>query len=151
MLYDQLGCGKSTYVTDPVIDTPWLLTIEYYVEELKLVIESYELQSYYLYGSRFIIIIIIILIPIIIIIIILIIIAIITSWGTMLAQEFAVMKNEITKKLKGLILDGALADSETYIRTQWRDRLSTLPTFTQNLLKRLTEEKQFSDPRYDIN
>jgi len=63
-----MGCGKSTYVVDPVSDTPWLLTIEYYVEELKLVIESYELQSYYLYGSRFIIIIIII--PIIILIII---------------------------------------------------------------------------------
>ena len=66
----------------------------------------------------------------------------------MLAQEFAVIKNdEITKRLRGLILDGALADSEVYIRTQWRDRLSTLPTFTQNLLKRLTAEEQFSDPR----
>ena len=69
----------------------------------------------------------------------------------MLAQEFAVINDEITKKLKGLILDGALADSETYIKTQWRDRLSTLQTFTQNLLKRLTEEKQFSDPRYNVN
>ena len=103
-------------------DTPWLLTLEYYVDELKVVIDSYNLSnfSYYLYGS---------------------------SWGTMLAQEFAI-RNELTKGLKGLMLDGALADSNLYIKTQWRDRISTMPTFTQQLLRKLTDEKKFDDPLY---
>ena len=120
IFYDQIGCGKSSFVSDPENLCPWLLTLEYYVEELKIVIDSYQLLSYYLYGS---------------------------SWGTMLATEFAV-KQEIANGLKGLILDGALADSNLYIKTQWRDRISTLPTYTQNLLKKLTEEKKFDDPIY---
>jgi len=120
LFYDQIGCGKSTFVEDPVNDTPWLLTLEYYIDELKIVIDSYQLSNFYLYGS---------------------------SWGTMLAQEFAI-KNELTKGLKGLILDGALADSNLYIKTQWRDRISSLPTFTQQLLRKLTDEKKFDDPLY---
>lgn len=30
---------------------------------------------------------------------------------------------------------------QTYIKTQWRDRISTLPTFTQKLLAKLEAEK----------
>eukprot|EP01034_Spumella_vulgaris_P021830 gene21830-27900_t len=63
----------------------------------------------------------------------------------MIAQEFAVKK---PVGLLGLILDGALADSQLYITSQWRDRISTLPTYSQNLLRKLTDQKQFDTPAY---
>jgi hypothetical protein len=50
--------------------------------------------------------------------------------------------------LLGLILDGALSDGQLYIQTQWRDRISTLPSFTQNLLKKLINERAFDSPLY---
>ena len=46
--------------------------------------------------------------------------------------------------LLGLLLDGALSDSELYIRTQWRDRISTLPSVTQKLLRSCIEKEDFS-------
>eukprot|EP00596_Hydrurales_sp_CCMP1899_P007528 CAMPEP_0119043228 /NCGR_PEP_ID=MMETSP1177-20130426/19660_1 /TAXON_ID=2985 /ORGANISM="Ochromonas sp, Strain CCMP1899" /LENGTH=185 /DNA_ID=CAMNT_0007010911 /DNA_START=505 /DNA_END=1062 /DNA_ORIENTATION=- len=50
--------------------------------------------------------------------------------------------------LKGLMLDGALCDAQVYIKTQWRDVLSTLPTLTQKLLKKLEDEKDYDNPMY---
>ena len=31
VLYDQVGCGDSTFVEDPAKDAPWLLTVDYYI------------------------------------------------------------------------------------------------------------------------
>jgi len=125
ILYDQIGCGKSTFVEDPEKSAPWLLTLEYYLDELKVVVENWSVPEYYLYGS---------------------------SWGTIMAQEYAVKEDEgfISGKLLGMILDGALADDKLYIETQWRDRISTLPTFTQKLLRKLTDEGRFDDPVYEF-
>ena len=125
ILYDQVGCGRSSFVADPVQSAPWLLTLEYYLEELRLVLAQWGVSSHYLYGS---------------------------SWGTIMAQEYAVRLEEEGKespKLLGLILDGALASDKLYIETQWRDRISTLPTYTQRLLRKLTDEKQFDCPVYE--
>ena len=58
------------------------------------------------------------------------------SWGSMLAQEFAVTRPSGSR---GLILSGALADGELYIRTQWRDRISTVPTFSRQPLRELED------------
>jgi L-proline amide hydrolase len=118
IFYDQCGCGKSSVVPDPVNNAPWLLTLDYYVEELHEVIKQHGLSEYYLFGS---------------------------SWGTMLAQEFAVLKPQ---GLRGLILEGVLSDAQIYIQTQWRDRLSTPPTHTQALFRRLVAERDFSNPIY---
>lgn len=124
LLYDQIGCGKSSFVKDPDATAPWLLTLEYYLEELQVVLDSWKevSESYYLYGS---------------------------SWGTIMAQEWAVRNGGDVPGLLGLLLDGALACDKLYIETQWRDRISTLPTFTQNLLRKLTDEKKFDDPLYE--
>ena len=88
IFYDQAGCGASqkgkasSGVKNPKKDAPWLLTIEYYVEELHAMVNHFGLsdKGYYVYGS---------------------------SWGTVLAQEFAIT---IPTGLRGLILDGALCD-----------------------------------------
>lgn len=70
IFYDQAGCGASTFISDPAIDAPWLLTIDYYVQELKAIIGHFQLSHYYLFGS---------------------------SWGTMVAQEFAVRMSMTTE------------------------------------------------------
>lgn len=88
IFYDQGGCGQSKSgpaakgVKDPKNDAPWLLTIEYYVQELLALANHLSLPDtgYYLYGS---------------------------SWGTVLAQEYAVTQ---PPHLLGMILDGALCD-----------------------------------------
>jgi L-proline amide hydrolase len=90
--------------------------MEYYLEELQAVISHHQLTEYYLYGS---------------------------SWGTMVAQEWAVTR---PRGLYGLLLDGALCDPHLYIQTQWRDRLGTLPDFSQRMLKDIIARKDFSHP-----
>ena len=125
IFYDQCGCGDSTVVRDPAGTAPWLLTIEYYVQELAAVVTHFNLSEYYLYGS---------------------------SWGTVILLEYAVAMASalktifIPRGLQGLVLDGALCDGQVYIQTQWRDRISTLPTFTQKMLKQIVETKAFDSP-----
>jgi proline-specific peptidase len=118
IFYDQAGCGSSTNVSNVSEVAPWLLTVEYYIEELETLIQTYSLSQFFLYGS---------------------------SWGTIVAQEAAVAG---LKGLKGMILDGALCDAQQYISTQWRDRISTMPTYTQNLLKSLEEQKAYNSKLY---
>ena len=48
------------------------------------------------------------------------------------------------------MLDGALCDGDLYIRTQWRDIISTMPTYTQKLLRKLTDQKAFDSPTYKL-
>ena len=99
-------------------EAPWLLTVPYYVEEVAALVDALKLDEYYLYGS---------------------------SWGSCLAQEVAVTQ---PRGLAGIILDGTLADGETYITTQWRDRISTLPEYTQKLLKQLEADQAHESETY---
>lgn len=120
VFYDQAGCGGSTFVENPAETAPWLLTINYYVEEVISLANHFDFQSYYLFGS---------------------------SWGTVVCQETAVTQ---PSGLLGLILDGALSDGQLYISTQWRDRISKLPSFTQRLLRKLIDEKNFECPAMKV-
>jgi proline-specific peptidase len=142
IFYDQAGCGgsraglphspaSSPSPPPPVLKetAPWLFTVEYYVEELAALVQHLGLDGedggggrggggYYVYGS---------------------------SWGSMLAQEFGVTR---PRGLLGLVLDGALSDGDVYIRTQWRDRISTMPPFTQRLLRELEDAEAYDSPAY---
>jgi len=51
IFYDQAGCGQSEFVADPEGTAPWLLTLEYYVEEFGALVESLSLTNYYILGS----------------------------------------------------------------------------------------------------
>jgi len=124
MMYpsDQAGCGASRNgIEDPKTDGhDFLLTVEYYVSELKEIVDHLHLVHYFVYGS---------------------------SWGTALAQEFAVLQ---PKGLRGLILDGAFSDSQYYSECQWKELLCSLPTCTQAYLKKLTDEERFECKGYKI-
>ena len=73
-----------------------------------------------------------------------------SSWGTVIVQEFMINKllYESSKTVAGLILDGCLSDANIYIKTQWRDRISTLPTVMQRILTNLEQSQQFDSTLY---
>lgn len=124
ILYDQCGCGDSPIVGSPKDIPPHLLTVKYYIDELASCVKHHQAEcsnGYVLFGS---------------------------SWGGMLALEYAVFQPYF-EGLQGLILDGALADSQLYIKTQWRDVLSKVPTLTQQRLKTLEEAKAFESEEYE--
>ena len=54
LFYDQAGCGQSSSIKDVESEAPWLLTIEYYIEELRAVLIHYKLTKYILYGSSWV-------------------------------------------------------------------------------------------------
>jgi proline-specific peptidase len=126
VFYDQAGCGESSraQAANPGENTPWLLTVEYYVEELRELVAHLGFTGFYVYGN---------------------------SWGSMLALEFAVSVTRepmADARLLGLVLEGALCDGAFYIASQWRERISTLPSFTQRLLKQLEAERKYDCAAY---
>ena len=103
IFYDQAGCGASFKPKDNS-KYPQLFTIKYYVEEAHALVKGLNLENYYVYGS---------------------------SWGSILAQEFALTK---PKGLKAQILDGALCDAQLYGKTQWSEVVSEIPLLTQKYI-----------------
>jgi proline iminopeptidase len=89
IFYDQLGCGKSTCEPNPEL---W--TIERYVEELRCVVDSFELERFHLFGH---------------------------SWGTILALEFALLYEQ---RLESLIFSSPCISIPKWIEDSKRMRKS---------------------------
>lgn len=125
IFYDQAGCGESTFVHDPESDAPWLLDIAYYVEELIALVHHLQLYEFYLYGH---------------------------AWGAVIVQEFALAtrasSDVMLRGLLGIVLDSAFSDGELYSKSLWKERISTMPLFTQSLLKKIIADKAFDSPHY---
>ena len=117
ILYDQIGTGNSTRAAD-IEKHPYLLTVEHYVTELQTLISHLGLQKVHVMGH---------------------------SWGTCVAQEFAVLQ---PKELAGLILSGALSDSQLYIDSQRRVNLATVPHHVMEIIKRADETKIYNSSEY---
>lgn len=117
IFYDQIGTGNSTRVND-LKDAPYLLTVEHYVEELKALIKFLNLKQVYILGH---------------------------SWGTTVAQEFAIRK---PKELVGLVLSGAFSDSQLYIDSQRRVNLATLPRHVRNIISKADETGVYNSTEY---
>ena len=54
LFYDQAGCGQSSSIKNVESEAPWLLTIEYYIEELRAILAYFNLTEYILYGSSWV-------------------------------------------------------------------------------------------------
>lgn len=117
ILYDQVGTGNSTRVQD-LKDAPYLLTIEHYLEEINALIKFFDLKQVHVLGH---------------------------SWGTIVAQEFAIRR---PKELAGLILSGALSDSQLYIDSQRRVNLATLPPSVRDIIKKADETGIYNTTEY---
>lgn len=140
IFYDQAGCGESAWSFQPetghgVVNSlqplednltssfPWLLDPSYYaMEELPAVLSYLRLERYHLFGH---------------------------SWGTMLAQLFALDTN--ASGLVSMVLSGPLSDSDLWEKALWDNEtgvLGTLPPFVQNRIHTLEAGGQFNSPEY---
>ena len=115
--YDQGGVG-SAFVSDVKQNAPYLLTMDYYTSELYGLISHLGFRNYHILGH---------------------------SWGSMVAQEFAITKPE---NMRSMILVGALSNGRVYIESQQAERHSTLTPYLQKLLKRFDETKDYSSDLY---
>lgn len=99
VFYNQLGSGESPF--SPEITTAEqakaYLTIEHYVNEVQTVVDYFGFTEFFLVGS---------------------------SWGTMLAVEYAAAKKPAG--LKGLVLNGPFLNVDTWIGDAER-LIKTLP------------------------
>jgi len=127
IFYDQAGCGSSSYRNISLEEHPHLLDPAYYSEhELPRLIEHWNITKYHILGH---------------------------SWGTMLAQLFAL--NSANKledaELQSIILSGPLSDSKSYIEAQWDERegnLGSLPPFVQKRIHSLEADSDYESEEY---
>mmetsp|Transcript_13837 Transcript_13837/g.30124 ORF Transcript_13837/g.30124 Transcript_13837/m.30124 type:complete len:426 (-) Transcript_13837:1310-2587(-) len=130
IFYDQAGCGESTIQQGESVSPshhPHLLDPAYYSEEeLPALIDHWKLDKYHVLGH---------------------------SWGTILAQDFALnSKNTTMGSLQSLVLSGPLSDAQSYAAAQWDDKegnLGSLPPFVQKRIRALEGEKAYDTPEYE--
>mmetsp|Transcript_13019 Transcript_13019/g.14326 ORF Transcript_13019/g.14326 Transcript_13019/m.14326 type:complete len:367 (+) Transcript_13019:21-1121(+) len=113
IFYDQMGCGQSWIPENIEEQAPWLLTIEYYAEEVQAVVDHLGYDKIFLFGH---------------------------SWGAMVAQEYAATQPQ---ELVAMMLSGPAANSQTYIEEQWAYNFSTLPQLTQEIFHQIDETKDY--------
>lgn len=122
IFYDQAGAGKSISKRDSL--PSHLLDAKYYSEvELPALIRHWKLEKYHVIGH---------------------------SWGTMLAQLFA-LNAKNTTGLQSLTLAGPLSDAKTYIDAQWdavEGNLGSLPPFVQSRIKSLEKDDAYESVEY---
>jgi len=119
VFYDQMGCGGSWRPEGRVSEeAPWLLTMEYYEEELDALVTHLGFEKFHLLGS---------------------------SWGGILIQNYAL---SFGHKLKSLVLASSLSDAKLYIRSQQQHRHTTLPPVMQRFLIQVELEKDYENPIY---
>jgi proline-specific peptidase len=122
IFYDQAGAGKSRYQKESL--PHHLLNAKYYSEEeLPALIEHWNLEKYHVIGH---------------------------SWGTMLAQLFA-LNAKNTSGLQSLTLAGPLSDAKTYIDAQWDTKegnLGSLPPFVQGRIQSLEKDAEYKSAEY---
>jgi proline iminopeptidase len=104
IFYDQLGCGKSDRTSDTT-----LMTVEHFVEELKMVVKHFGLKEFYLYGQ---------------------------SWGTMLGTDYYL---KYPKGIRAMILSSPaisipmwLKDADSLISTLPDSLQNAIRTNEQN-------------------
>lgn len=81
VMYDQLGCGRSDRITDTS-----LMTIEAYVEQLRVLIDELDIKEFYLYGH---------------------------SWGTILGMEYYLA---YPNNVKAMILSSPCLNSDLWLQ-----------------------------------
>eukprot|EP00808_Paulinella_micropora_P028182 g37253.t1 len=117
VFYDQIGCGNSDRPS--LADAPWLVTEEYYMEELNSLIEHLQFDRYHLLGN---------------------------SWGGLLVLRHAIKAPE---GLVGLVLASATSDTQLYIQSQKEVRHSTIPLITVELIREADEKGTYDTPVYN--
>lgn len=126
IFYDQAGCGESSLPpTAHLSNFPWLFDPSYYAEvELPALISTLRVSRYHLFGH---------------------------SWGTIVAQQFAISSNVNRAGLRSLMLAGPLSDAQLYVHSQWDPlvgSVGTIPDFVQGRLRELEKNKKYDSEEY---
>mmetsp|Transcript_46805 Transcript_46805/g.100241 ORF Transcript_46805/g.100241 Transcript_46805/m.100241 type:complete len:473 (-) Transcript_46805:382-1800(-) len=120
VFYDQVGAGQSA--KPDLKDAPWLLTLEYYPEEVDALVTELGWKKFHFFGN---------------------------SWGTVIGQMYGFRKDP---RLEGIVLSGPLSDTQAYIKAQWEvveGSLGALPWHVQAVLKKLGDEQAWGSKLYE--
>mmetsp|Transcript_93919 Transcript_93919/g.205644 ORF Transcript_93919/g.205644 Transcript_93919/m.205644 type:complete len:448 (+) Transcript_93919:183-1526(+) len=119
VFYDQVGAGLSDKPN--LTDAPWLLTIDYYTEEVRAIVQEMGWSRFHIFGS---------------------------SWGTIVGQAYGFKQD---KRVESIVLSGPLSDGPSYIEAQWDEyqgNLGSLPFHVQAVLRKLGKEAAWTSPLY---
>jgi len=132
VFYDQVGTGQSSICAPPsdpaanpndceLTGFEYLLELDYYREEVEVLVGHLGLPAYHLLGH---------------------------SWGSIVATLHAASS---PPGLASVVLAGAVANSRVYIDAQWdpvEGNLGTLPTVMQEAIRTLEEQGAYTSEEY---
>jgi len=119
IFYDQVGCGYSDIPVNISTSAPELLTVDYYVEELFIVLNTLAFDRIHLLGH---------------------------SWGGMLALEYFLQTFD--DRIASLTVSGAIANTQEYLSAVWSQRLSTLPDLYLAIINATLLSQDWDNPEY---
>lgn len=119
ILYDQVGCGRSTRFPQTRLDTS-LWTPSLFVDELENLLGQLGVTSFDLYGH---------------------------SWGALLAAHIAATDKPFVRHLRRLILTSGLSCTSQWEVAQ-RGLLKTMPQSVQDAVEKGEREKDYESAAY---
>ncbi|UKZ68350.1 uncharacterized protein TrAtP1_009389 [Trichoderma atroviride] len=119
ILYDQVGCGKSTHFQQTRLDTS-LWTPKLFVDELENLLKELGVTTFDLYGH---------------------------SWGALLAAQVAITEAPFVRHLRRLILASGLSCSGLW-ETAQRTLLKQMPQSVQDAIEKGEREKDYQSEAY---
>ncbi|PNP39874.1 hypothetical protein TGAMA5MH_08139 [Trichoderma gamsii] len=119
ILYDQVGCGKSTHFQQTRLDTS-LWTPKLFVAELENLLKELGVTTFDLYGH---------------------------SWGALLAAQVAITEAPFVGHLRRLILASGLSCSSLWEKAQ-RTLLKQMPQSVQDAIEKGEREKDYQSEAY---
>ncbi|KAM0513928.1 hypothetical protein ACHAPE_007283 [Trichoderma viride] len=119
ILYDQVGCGKSTHFQQTRLDTA-LWTPKLFVDELENLLKELGMTTFDLYGH---------------------------SWGALLAAQVAITEAPFVGHLRRLILASGLSCSSLWEKAQ-RTLLKQMPQSVQDAIEKGEREEDYQSEAY---
>lgn len=119
ILYDQVGCGKSTHFQQTRLDTA-LWTPKLFVDELENLLKELGVTTFDLYGH---------------------------SWGALLAAQVAITEAPFVGHLRRLILASGLSCSSLWEKAQ-RLLLKQMPQSVQDAIEKGEREEDYQSEAY---
>lgn len=121
ILYDQIGCGKSTHLRNRRLDHKFW-TVDLFVAELNNLLSHLSITEFTILGH---------------------------SWGGMFGSEYAIAQNQNdpSKGLKRLIISNSPASMRLWVEScnEWR---AVLPGNLNDTLTRFEKAQDYSNPEF---
>jgi L-proline amide hydrolase len=119
ILYDQVGCGRSTRFRQTRLDTS-VWTVQLFVDELENLLKELGVTTFDLYGH---------------------------SWGALLAAQVAVTDAQFVGNLRRLILGSGLSCSKQW-ETAQKTLLKQMPQTVQDAISKGERDEDYESAEY---